>query len=79
MDTKNANGNVSGTIRLFNMEITAKMNIIFGLAKQKRNFLEFRLRKNTQYLCPDYNYQLNYSYLFLIYRLFSTYFQDVCG
>lgn len=44
MDTKNANGNVSGTIRLFNMEITAKVNIIFGLAKQKRNFLEFRLK-----------------------------------
>jgi hypothetical protein len=44
MDTKNANGNVSGTIRLFNMEITAKVNIIFGLAKQKRNFFRVPLK-----------------------------------
>lgn len=46
MDTKNANGNVSGTIRLFNMEITAKVNIIFGLTKQKRNFFIVSLLLN---------------------------------
>jgi hypothetical protein len=38
MDTKNANGNVSGTIRLFNMEITAKMGIIFKSTKEKKKF-----------------------------------------